>query len=105
MLFSGDLKSVTFIGMKKTDELKTLLDEYRVPGFRTLARVKQDEKDPTGFALTLTRRQKKRYAVAAARVIAAFTIAGSGAHVTSIAESVPYISTLSYDALTANGAA
>jgi len=91
--------------MKKPDELKTLLDEYRVPGFRTLARVKQDEKDPTGFELKLIRRQKKRYAVVAARAIAAFTIVGSGAHVTSIAGNVPFISLLSYDALTAHGAA
>jgi hypothetical protein len=37
--------------MKKTDELKSLLDEYCVPGFRTLRRVQPDEKDPKAFAL------------------------------------------------------
>jgi hypothetical protein len=91
--------------MKITDELKSLLDEYRVPGFRTLARVKSDEKDPTAFALTLVRRQKKRYAVAAARFIAAFTADASGVCVISIVESDPSTSSLSFGALTASGAA
>jgi hypothetical protein len=91
--------------MKTPDELKTLLDEYRVPGFRTLVRVKQDEKDPTAFALTLVRRQKKRYAVDAGKAIAAIMIEGSDAHVISIAANIPYISTLSFGALTASGAA
>jgi hypothetical protein len=91
--------------MKKTDELKSLLDEYRVPGFRTLGRVRQDEKDPTAFALTLIRRQKKRYVVAAERFIAASMIGGSGACEISIAESVPFTSILNCGVLTANGAA
>jgi hypothetical protein len=103
--FSGALKSVTFIGMKKTDELKSLLDEYCVPGFRTLGRVQQDEKDPTAFALTLVRRQKKRYAADAAKSIAAFMIEGSGACAIWIAASVPFICSSSFGALTANGAA
>jgi sugar/nucleoside kinase (ribokinase family) len=105
LLFVGDAKSVTFIGMKQTDELKSLLDEYRVPGFKTMARVRQDEKDPTGFALTLVRRQKKHSAVAVERYIAAFTLDDSDACGTSIVESAPFISILSYDALIANGAA
>jgi len=105
LLFSGDLKSVTFIGMKKTDELKSLLDEYRVPGFKTMARVKQDEKDPTAFALTLVRRQKERYVAAAGRFIAAFTVDASGAHVILIAGNAPFISPLSCEGLTASGAA
>jgi hypothetical protein len=105
MAFSGALKSVTFIGMKIADELKSLLDEYRVPGFRTLARVRQDEKDPTAFALTLVRRQKKRYAVAAERPTAAFTRDDNGACEISIVASVPFTSTLNCGALTANGAA
>jgi hypothetical protein len=91
--------------MKKTDELKTLLDEYCVPGFRTLARVKQDEKDPTGFALTLVRRQKKRCAVAAERLIAASMIGGRGACAILIAESEPFTSTLNYGVLPVSGAA
>jgi len=91
--------------MKKTDELKSLLDEYRVPGFRTLGRVKHDEKDPTAFALTLVRRQKKRYAADAAKAIAAFMIEGIGACVISIVASVPFISTSSCGAWTANGVA
>jgi hypothetical protein len=103
--FSGTSKFVTFAGMKKTDELKSLLDEYSVPGFRTLALVQSDEKDPTAFALTLIRRQKKRYVAGAAKAIAAFMIEGSGACVISIAENVPFISLLNYGALTVNGAA
>ena len=91
--------------MKKTDELKSLLDEYRVPGFRTMGRVRQDEKDPTAFVLTLIRRQKKRYAVAAEKFIAAFTLDESGVPAILIAGSVAFISTLSCDALTANGVA
>ena len=91
--------------MKQTDELKSLLDEYRVPGFKTMARVRQDEKDPTGFALTLVRRQKKRYAAVVGRHIACVTLDESDACEILIAESVPYTSTLSYDGLIANGAA
>jgi hypothetical protein len=103
--FSGTLKSVTFIGMKKTDELKSLLDEYRMPGFRTLGRVRPDERDQTAFALTLIRRQKKQYAASAGKAIAAFMIEGSGACEISIAESAPSTSILNSGALTANGAA
>jgi len=105
LVFSGTLKSVTFVGMKKTDELKSLLDEYRVPGFRTLARVRPDEKDPAAFALTLVRRQKKRYAVAAERFTGAFTPDESGACAISIAGSGPSTSLLNSGVLTASGAA
>jgi hypothetical protein len=91
--------------MKNPSEIKSLLDAYRVPGFRTLARVKQDEKDPTAFALTLVRRQKKRYAADAGRAIAAFMIEGIGARVILIVAVAPFTSTLNCGALTANGAA
>ncbi len=91
--------------MKKTDELKTLLDEYCVPGFRTLARVKQDEKDPAGFALTLVRRQKKRYAVAAERFTAVSMIDGRDACEILIAGNVPSTSILNSGVLTVSGAA
>lgn len=104
-MFICDAKSVTFIGMKNLEELNTLLDEYRVPGFKTMARVQQDERDPTAFALTLVRRQKKRYAARVGKAIARFMIVGSDACVTSIAESEPSTLLLSYGALTAHGAA
>lgn len=91
--------------MKKPDELKTLLDEYRVPGFKTMARVKPDEKDPTAFALTLIRRQKKRYAVDAGKATAVSMIEDSGEHVISIAGNAPSTSLLNSGVLTANGAA
>lgn len=91
--------------MKKADELKSLVDEYRVPGFRTRAHVTGDAKDPSAFALTLVRRQKKPYAAAAERHIAAFTVDESDACVISIAESGRSTSYLSFAALTASGAA
>jgi hypothetical protein len=81
------LKSVTFIGMKNADGIKSLLGEYRVHGFRTLGRVKQIATHPSTFARTLIRRQKNRYGAVAKRLIAAFTIDASGACAISIAES------------------
>jgi hypothetical protein len=105
LLFSDALKSVTFIGMKKTDELKSLLDEYCVPGFKTLTRVRLDEKDPAAFALTLVRRQKKQYAADAGSSTAASIVDNSGERGISIAASVPFTSTLSYDEFVVNGAA
>lgn len=91
--------------MKKPDELKTLLDEYRVPGFKTMARVKPDERDPTAFGLTLIRRQKKQCAADAGRATAVSMIEGSGEHAISIAGSGPFTSLLNSGGLTASGAA
>jgi hypothetical protein len=58
-----------------------------------------------GFSLTLVRRQKKRCAVAAEKLIAASMIGGGGACAISIVESEPFTSTLNYGVLTANGVA
>ncbi len=44
--------------MKKT---KRLLDEYRFPGFRPVAKIKEKFGDSKARIITLKRRQKKQY--------------------------------------------
>jgi hypothetical protein len=92
MVFSGVGKRVTFSGMKKPPEIKSLLAAYRMPGFRTSAWVKQDEKDPKAFLLTLIRRQKKRHAEVAERFIAASMTEGGGGRETLIVAIALFIS-------------
>jgi hypothetical protein len=38
----------------------SLLDGYRVAGFRVRARIKPHVRDPTGLVITLARREKNR---------------------------------------------
>jgi hypothetical protein len=80
--------------MQKRSDKRALLDEYKVPGFKTLARVESCEEGSVAFVITLVRRQKKRHAAAAERFIAAFMIDGAGVRAIWIAVSVPFISTL-----------
>jgi hypothetical protein len=51
--------------MRKPRSKKSLLDAYRVPGFSTTSNIKGRFGDPTALVITLTRRQKKRFAVIA----------------------------------------
>ena len=52
--------------MKKT---KRLLDEYRFPGFRPIAKIKGKFGDPKARIISLERCQKKLYVVIAAQFI------------------------------------
>jgi len=59
--------------MQNRPDRRALLDEYRVPGFKTLARVEGCEEGCPAFVITLARRQKKQHAAAAERFVAAST--------------------------------
>lgn len=54
---------------------KSLLDGYRIPGFRTRARVKGRFGDRSALVVTLSRLQKKRRVVCVERCIARSMIA------------------------------
>ncbi len=58
--------------MKKT---KRLLDEYRFPGFRPVAKIKGQFGDPQARIITLKRRQKKQHVAVAEPFIKAIMIA------------------------------
>lgn len=60
--------------MKKPEVRKSLLDGYRVTGFRTKARVKGRFGDPSALVITLSRRQKKRAVEGVAPSIVGTTI-------------------------------
>ncbi len=42
-------------------EIKRLLDEYRFPGFRPVAKIKGEFWDPKALIITLKRSQKKQH--------------------------------------------
>ena len=52
---------------------KRLLDEYQFPGFRPLSAIQGIFGDPRARVIRLKRTQKKRFADAVARLIAAIT--------------------------------
>jgi hypothetical protein len=54
----------------------SLLDGYRVAGFRVRARIKPHVRDPTGLVITLARREKKPCAAGAGKFISASTTVG-----------------------------
>jgi hypothetical protein len=60
--------------MENPSNKRTLLAAYRVPGFRTQARVDGYEDHHPAFVITLVRRQKKQYVAVAEKVIAVFMI-------------------------------
>lgn len=64
--------------MKKSSDKTTLLDAYRVPGFRLRKHVDGYDLAKPAFVITLDRRSKKRCAVAAARHAATFTTRAGG---------------------------
>jgi hypothetical protein len=51
------------------EKSRKLLDEYRHPGFRPMARIKGVFGDPKTRVITLRRTQKKRYAAVAVQCI------------------------------------
>ena len=59
--------------MAKPLSVASIFDAYRFQGFITRKRVKEHEGDLTSLVITLSRRQKKRYAVCAERNIGAST--------------------------------
>jgi len=59
--------------MERQPDKKTLLDAYRVPGFRARARVDGHEQEPPAFVITLDRRSKKQCAAGAERDAGAST--------------------------------
>jgi len=70
--------------MKKWLRRKSLLDAYRIPDFRTCNRVKGLFGDKTSLVITLSRRQKKPFAVSAQLSITRFTIARRSLRETSV---------------------
>jgi hypothetical protein len=58
--------------MRKT---KRLLDEYRFPGFRPIAKIKGKFGDSKALIIPLKRRQKKQHVVVAEQFIKAIMIA------------------------------
>lgn len=87
--------------MKNQVTKKALLEAYRVPGFKALARVDGYEHLPPIFVITLVRRQKKRYAVAAEKDSAVSMIDVGIALATSAVAIARCISTLNGAAWTA----
>jgi len=73
-----ELKPVRLSGMEKRADTRTLLDAYRMPGFRARAQVDGYALEPPAFVITLERRQKKPSAAAAEKPIPA-SMTGSGA--------------------------
>lgn len=59
--------------------MRTLLDEYRFPGYRPRARIKGVFGDPSARVVTLVRTQKKAVAANAGLSTGATTTSGCGA--------------------------
>jgi hypothetical protein len=79
--------------MGKQPDQKSLLDAYRVPGFRARARVDGIGGDLPVFVITLDRRSKKRCAAPAANLVAAFTTADGVGRAILATEGARFIST------------
>ena len=79
--------------MGKQPNKKSLLDAYRLPGFRVRARVDGIGGDPSTFVITLDRRQKKRCAALAANPAAVFTTTDGAGRAILAAEDERFIST------------
>ncbi len=59
---------------------RKLLDEYRIPGYRPMARIKGVFGDPKARVITLRRTQKKQYATVAGQCIGVITTRKRGAY-------------------------
>jgi len=70
---------------------RKLLDEYRFPGFRPMAKIKGVFGDPKARVITLRRTQKKRYAAVAERHIEAITTRRRDAYEICLAGMPEYI--------------
>ena len=78
--------------MKKSSDKTTLLDAYRVPGFRLRKHVDGYDLAKPVFVITLERRSKKRCAACAARRAATSTTRAGEGCVTSAAGIGKFIS-------------
>jgi hypothetical protein len=87
--------------MQNRPETRTLLDAYRVRGFRARTRVEGSDHNPPAFVITLIRRQKKRGAAGVENPLAAFMTGAGIAPAISIAALTKCISTLNFTAWTA----
>ena len=65
MLFENLTRSAAGAKVIIMDAIGHIKDIYSMPGFRAAARVRGHPFDPYGLIVTLTRRQKKRFAAAA----------------------------------------
>jgi hypothetical protein len=84
---------------------RTLLTAYRVPGFRTQARVDSYDDNHPAFVITLNRRSKKRCAAAVEKSITASMTGAGTEHGISIVGIAKSISTLKCAVWTAKGVA
>jgi len=66
MLFENLTRSAAGAKLIIMDAIEHIKDIYSQPGFRAAARVRPHPFDPYGLIVTLTRRKKKWFAVAAA---------------------------------------
>jgi hypothetical protein len=91
--------------MKKHIKRRSLLDGYRVPGFKTLSKIGTDVSDPSAFVLKLRRLQKKRIVRSATNLLVAFmTVAGVGRAI-SVVPLGEFISSSSFGVLLARSVA
>jgi hypothetical protein len=79
--------------MEKRLDKKSLLDAYRVPGFRARARIYGIDGDPPVFVITLDRRSKKRCVAVATNPVAAFTTTAGDGYAILAAAGARFIST------------
>jgi hypothetical protein len=70
---------------------RKLLDEYRFPGFRPMAKIKGVFGDPKARVITLRRTQKKRYAAVVELHIEVITTSRRDAHEICLAGMLGYI--------------
>ena len=91
--------------MKNPSNKTTLLAAYRVSGFRAQAGIGKAADEHLSFVITLSRRQKKQYALIAEKVTAAFMTDVYTAPGISIVVATGFISTLNGAAWTVRGAA
>jgi hypothetical protein len=91
--------------MEKSLSKASLLDGYRIPRFRTRARIKPRDRDPMALVITLARSQKKPFVVGAAKSISASTIVRRAWRAISPAVIGAFISNTSFGVSSARPAA
>jgi hypothetical protein len=87
------------------DKNRKLLDEYRFPGYRPMAKIKGIFGDPKARVITLRRTEKKQYAVVAEQHIEAITTRRGDAYGIFHAEISGYIWKWKFGGSSAKGAA
>jgi hypothetical protein len=91
--------------MEKSLCKASLLDGYRMAGFRTRARIEPHDRDPMALVITLARSQKKPCVAGAAKSISASTTARRVLRAISPAAIGASVSNTSYGASIARPAA